>query len=385
MTLKIIQLLNDIDNAVGVIVERRAEYRDLVKLALEKLAAYSDNLEDIAAKVAVARKKLSGDWRGAVPAGEPLASTFDPPHVLEPVCHIIAADGSQIFPDRHGIAHYALIHIGALHYQPDSNLTPIEERFPDLIFGDRLVEDERDETLLAADISRIRDQRELETLISFSAGKDGPVVSLLDSPLHLWILGQKDTSQEIERWFLEQLERAKKAGLILAGYVDRPGSYGVTDLLALADLPVENIAREEAALNLFKGLPDRFLFEVLLKPGQRSAFFYNDSPFNKNHAGQKIGFFYINAGKLDEPVIARVETPCWVADEPTRLDQLHAAIWDQCQIVPGYPYVLARAHEIAVVTQENRREVENLIGGTMLQHGLMPKISAKAEFKSYTG
>lgn len=385
MTLEIYKILNEIDQAVEVIAERRVEYEKLVQLGLEKLRAYSDNLELLEAKVRIARRKLDENWRGAVPAGEPIASVFDPPTDLEPVRHVIAADGSQIFPDRHGIAHYALINIGTFHIQPGSGLTPRARTIPGLIYGPRLLDDEQIESLQAADISRDRDKQELSLLIDLGSKQTGATVALLDSPLLLWILGQTDPGAVIKRWFIEQLESAERIGLLLAGYVDRPGSRGVADLLALASLPDENIIRGEPALSLFKDMPDRLIFEAILAPGQRSALFSSDSPINRELKKQKIAFFYVNMGTPGEPAVARVETPFWVAGDPQRLGQLHTAIWDQCQSLPGYPYALSRAHEIAVVTQEHRRELETMIAGAMLGRGLAPKASAKAIFKNFTG
>ena len=186
-------------------------------------------------------------------------------------------------------------------------------------------------------------------------------------------------------WFVAQLGKAQTAGVLLAGYVDRPGSRGVADLLALAPLEAEQITQENKALRRFKQMPDRTFFRRVLEPGQRSALFISSSPFNPILTGHgedlQIAVFYLNVGGPGDPAIARVETPCWVANDPVKLGQLHAAIWEQCQAPGRYPYVLARAHEIAVVDMEQRRELENILAGAMLSRGLTPNISAKSLLK----
>ncbi len=386
MALELHELITEIDSAAEALATQHAEYRTLARDALGRLEAYSEQLDLLAKKAGTAREKLGGLWRGAVPAGEPINAAFDPPADLPSIEHVIATDGSQIFPDRHGIAHYALVNVGAIHLRPDSGLAPVTRTFPELFYGNRLRDDEKAEALEVADISRERDQRELEKLVELSAAQNSPAVALMDSPLLLWIL-QPDPQKELLDWFIKQLWRARQAGVLLAGYVDRPGSRGVADLLALAPLDDNQIT--QANLAAFKEMPDRSFFRVRLKPGQRSALFVSDSPFNRKYLSPldpefEIAFFYLNVGQDDDPVIARVETPCWVARDPLRLGQLHAAVWEQCRAPGRYPYVLARAHEVAVVTQEQRRELENILAAAMLARGLRPEQSAKSVLKSLT-
>jgi hypothetical protein len=228
----------------------------------------------------------------------------------------------------------------------------------------------------------------LSKLIELSGAQSGSVVALMDSPLLLWILGEPGQRGELEAWFVKQLQRAQARGMLLAGYVDRPGSRGVAGLLALAPLPEGQITQDNPRIREFKNMPDRAIFRTKLEPGQRSALFISTSPFNPKlkeyDQGLQIAFFYLNVGGAGDPAIARVETPCWVAHDKTRLGQLHAAIWEQCQAPGRYPYILARAHEIAVVNQEQRHELENMLASAMLAQGLTPQASAKSFLKTLT-
>lgn len=388
MTLETHKLLDKIEAAAESLRLRQDEHRRLAAQARTLLDQHSEQLALLNRKVEIAREKLGGNWRGARPLHEPVGQVFDPPAGLPPVRHVVAADGSQIYPNRHTIAYYALVHIGTFHLQPGSGLAPEEATYPDLLYGERLQDQEQGESLEAADISRERDKQELIRLVALGAAQSGPTVALMDSPLLLWIL-QPDPKKELLDWFVERLETARSAGLLLAGYVDRPGSRGVADLLALASLPDEAISQDHPGLRKFKTLPDQTIFAGRLGPGQRSALFASDSPFNhklaRRHPDYEIAFFFINVGSADDTALARVETPCWVARDSVRLGQLHAALWAQCQAPGRYPYPLARAHEIAVVTQEQRQALEEMLMGSMLARHLRPELSPKQSLKEMTG
>lgn len=388
MALELYQLLDHIDEAAETLAQKNQQYQGYARAARALLQQYSHQLVEIQDKLNRLSKDAREKWRGAEPAGEPIGRTFDPPAELDPVQHILATDGSQIYPDRHGIAHYALINIGAIHLRPNSGQAPETSTYPDLLYGDRMQAEEKAEALEAADISRERDKKELETLVNLGAQQAGPTVALMDSPLLLWILGQPGKQSELEQWFIKQLRAAHNADLLLAGYVDRPGSRGVSDLLSLAVAADDRLQKGQVPDNPFQQMPDRTIFRHILEPGQRSALFISSSPFNpilkEQGEAYQIAFFYINAGSPNDPAIARVETPCWVANDPAKLGQLHAAIWAQCQAPGRYPYVLARAHEVAVVTTQQRHELENMLANAMLNRGLRPQQSAKSFLKTLT-
>jgi hypothetical protein len=389
MTLELYRLLDKIEEAASTLASQRDEYERLAGEALERLVAHSDELEALKEKAEHARTTLGGIWRGALPTSEPIGEPYRPTEPVAPANHVIATDGSQIFPDRHGIAHYALINIGAIHTRPGSGQAPDEATFPDLIFGSQLRDDETAEPLQAAEVSRERDKQELGRLIDLSVRQENGVVALMDSPLLLWILGTEPGQRaDLEAWFIEQLRRARDAGVLLAGYVDRPGSRGVAELLALAPLNAADITKDNPAIRTFRDMPDRIIFRRLLVPGERSALFVSGSPFNRILARQdaalEVAFFYLNVGTPRDPAIARVEAPRWVTDDPVRLGQLHYAIWEQCQAPGRYPYVLARAHEIAVVGSDHRIELEALLANAMLRRGLRPRTSAKSFLKTLT-
>ena len=61
-----------------------------------------------------------------------------------------------------------------------------------------------------------------------------------------------------------------------------------------------------------------------------------------------------------------------------------AAIYANCEPT-RYPYVLARAHELAVVSQAEKADLEQMLFQALLRNGLMPEVSFKAANKLLTG
>ena len=153
-----------------------------------------------------------------------------------------------------------------------------------------------------------------------------------------------------------------------------------TALLYLAHLePQERHDVQRLSDTGFRGLTDRALFG-LLQPGERSALFVRGTASNREYQarGQAIHFYYLNTGAD----LARVEVPEWVARQPAKLDLLHAAVYNQCLYNNGYPYILTRADELAVILGDERRVLEEMLMQAMVRNGLsLPELSRKAQQK----
>ena len=104
-------------------------------------------------------------------------------------------------------------------------------------------------------------------------------------------------------------------------------------------------------------------------------------------SGDRIAFAYANFARKPgraNAAIARIEVPGWIASDSAKLDLAQAAIYANCEPT-SYPYVLARAHELAVVGGAEKEGLEQMLFQTMLRSGLMPEISFKAANKLLTG
>ena len=208
---------------------------------------------------------------------------------------------------------------------------------------------------------------------------------MTDGTLLLWVLEESPEEQRRAKIkaYVHHLARLRNVSAAAGGFISRPRYPDVLRLVWLAQLG-EKATRQAMENNPFLGLADRGLFDFLA-PGQRSACFVSPSPVNKHYGEHQIGFFYVNVGDEQQTEIARVETPEWVWRSPEWLDRLHGAVMAQCRLVTPYPYVLARAHELAVITTDERRQLESFVQAALLRHGVRGQPSQKQFLKGLTG
>ena len=112
------------------------------------------------------------------------------------------------------------------------------------------------------------------------------------------------------------------------------------------------------------GVTDLWLFDQLLLHGERSAVFGLQARSKAVYQGSlALHFFYINVSQTDHPKTARIEIPAWVSQNKAEIDLLHTALLEQCAILGAkpYPYILHRAHETAVVSLQDKQQIEQLL------------------------
>jgi hypothetical protein len=331
----------------------------------ERLAALADSVE-------------GQRQRCAIPTAEPLDARVPAPETPAQAT-ILAADGSQIYPDPHGLAFYYLINVGSLIYHHGSGQAPragSEARLGYAVDADGAV-------LSAERINARRDVAEMQRLADLAEeSPPGPTMALLDSTLGLraWGATIPQAEQEaLQSSYQAQMDRVRLAGAALTGFVARSRQAGTVKLLDLARL--EDPAGPLAEPSPFAGLTDQMLWGDL-GPGQRSALFLQPGAL-------PVYFFYLNTEPPDgqrwaeaESEPARVELPEWAALSPEKLSQVHALVYDQCRINDGYPYALTRADELAIILNQEREALEAMILRAMNRQGMsLPRISAKAAQK----
>jgi hypothetical protein len=379
-------LLPQVDGLGRSAAERARDLAAKVPQALQALAAAAKlPREELGRLIG----RAGGRWPGALPTSEPIDAVYPcPPHPER--LNIVAADGSQVYPDRHGLALFYLINIGSIRIEHGSGLAPEASSTPRILYeeGDLFGEDEG--LIPSALVDGQRDAAELAELARRAeACGHAPTLAILDNGLLLWLaLQMKDSHRgEVGRVlsaYLEQLGRLQAVGAAVAGFVDRPRNANVLALLHLASLTVDEVSEEALRVNPWRGLTDRTLFAQWLRPGERSARFEHASPVNEQFraAGHAVEFFYLCCG---EDQIARVEVPSWVGADPERMAIVHSGIIQQCHTPEGFPYALVRAHELAVVSVEDRRALEGMLAEALLRHGLPAQPSQKSMTKQWTG
>jgi len=354
---------------IGVGARERQESLDKQRnRARDLFSFYADRVDELQAKVERARQHdpnlrcalpLAGRLDASYPAVEHSLSPVSPSRVI-----LLAADGSQINPDRHAPVLYSLINVGAVVIELGSGKPPAIFTFSDLKYGDELYTETG--TLSEDMIALGRDLAERNKLLDLAANYPSPIIALTDGPVELW--GAKNGTEEAYRASLEKhlsiLSQLQAKGVTVAGYVDKPGADLVVRLLEIAALPDDQLklkdVRQKRSL---RGVTDRWLYGFL-PGGHRSTVFGLQSSSRAHYTGNlALHFFYLNVGSENRPSLVRVEIPKWVADDEEKLHLLHASLLEQCKIMAArpYPYILHRAHEVAVVTFDEKRQVEQML------------------------
>jgi hypothetical protein len=370
MALNFQQLFEKI-REIGLGARTRQEAQDnLRKQARALLDAWADKRAELRDKLERARQ-ADPSLRCAIPLDQERLDAAFPPPANQGSVTLLAADGSQILPDRHAALQYSLVNVGAIAMQSGSGGTP--EVFTDshLLFGDELFT----ETGLVTGeaIEQRRDIAERRKLLELAPGYPAPVLALTDGPVELW--GAKGAGEDDYRKNLEIhksiLSQLQARGVSVAGYVDKPGANLVVRTLEIARLSTDEEFKEIRKLHSLRGVTDRWLYGFL-PGGHRSAVFGLQSGSRVHYTGDlALHFFYLNVGDTRHAWLVRVEIPKWVADDVQQLNLLHAALLEQCQIMGArpYPYILHRAHEIAVVKFEEKAQIEQMLELELRQAG----------------
>jgi hypothetical protein len=388
---EILSSINDIADAAPqyqrALNERRTAARKLFGKTIDQ-----DQLRDKIRKAV----SLSRNLRCAVPTAESLNQAFPLPEDIAER-EIIAADGSQVNPSRHLAVRYFLLNLAAIHFPADPGGTPEvwrqSELFSEINVDWKGINEDR-----VAYLRDVKERRVIGALVKEWRSGEG-VITLTDGPLELWLRSgdgpqSGDAKENAMSDYLDSLVTLKDSGAIAAGYVDKPRAALVVEALEIERLKpgdLDEYFAQKKDYHQFEGITDGDLFGgILARPGDRSAVFelqFSEAGiYKKTSLDLALHFFYLNVGReVDKPVLARVEIPAWVAADPDKLAALQAALFSQCGLLGEvrYPYVLHRAHEEAVVTFEDREELDRLIIEEFARHGIpVGEVSNKQSAKN---
>ena len=392
-----------------LLVSRRAEEERRLKLAQQILADQADRWQELAAFAETTRDRV------AVPTG-PLDERIPaPPRMASYTA--LATDGSEIDPDRHGPGgNFFVINIGLARIpygQPgrevllrsvsrlgytDEELFIVDPGNPrrQVPVRDRHLDAQRtvDELRALADLA--------ETEVAQHG--DMPIVALVDGTLLFSVLEERPQDflrQHFYSEYVAQLDRLRQADVALAAYASRTRGADLMSLLrALCGgdpatctmcearqtkmfAPGEDGRRGDksaarpAPLHAtcpLRGITDAQVLGRGLRQWDRSALLRVRSnvhdPFYGEH---RVYFFLLDTGAE----VARVELPEWVARDRRKLGWVHSALVDQCEKGFGYPAVLARADDRAVLSSSDRVVLDGLVRQELARRGVLATPSAK--------
>jgi len=349
------------------------------------------NYQSIWKKIYTAREHDAG-FRGAGPVeSEPINYAYPLPACPERAT-ILAADGSQVYPDAHAASIYYLTNIAVFiyHHGADNALPePITE--PGLYYQLADTHDREGRMIANAAVNARRSIFEMQMLTreTLKVLDYAPLaLSIYDGPLLYWLGKEVPRGPELMEDYHEAMTFLQESDVRLCGYVDQPRSRFLINTLYLVNLEDDAITRGNLmTVGDMEGLDDRFLMRYLLEAGDRSALMIQQSPQNKDYKeklgeAREIVFFYINvASPGQEPYLARIEIPMWVAQSRTAVDQIHALLYNQCQIMDRYPYTLTRADECAVIRTHEKDALAEMIKIEMLKNNVALDGSQKLAMK----
>lgn len=344
---------------------RQREVSDLI-------ASYAGRLEALIARFDRAAEVIP-HLRCAVPIAEPLDTVVPMPDIPEKFT-VLAADGSQINPNRHARVAFCVINVGVVKLMRGSGLAPSVYTHSQLLDYDAIFLPGGG-MLSEGMVALKRDLREREALLEVEGDLKAPVISMTDGPLELYrdVQESPEFMQTLER-YLDVLGGLRAQQMLTLGYVDKPGSDLIGRLLELAAMEDGDLQDYQRQRRRFAGVSDLALVSGLLNnPGDRSAVFGIHSQTASHFRGDlALHFFYLNVGQPGKPHLARVEVPGWIALRQDLLGLLQAVLTEQAGILGTrpYPYILHRAHEEAIVTMPEHQHVEEMIVAEFARRGI---------------
>ena len=368
--------LIDIQNKLSDFSAQASAHKQKIALRQQEvtdlMTVYADRLDFLKARV-----NRVGDLvphlRCAVPVDESLDLAVPMPD-LPARFTLFAADGSQINPNRHAQVEFCVINVGVVKMLQGSGLAPKIYTYSHLLDYNSIFLPSGG-MITEGMVALMRDLREREALLDLAEDLQLPAISMTDGPLELYREPQEtaEFTQAMDR-YLHVLSHLRHQNLMTLGYVDKPGSDLIGRLLELVQLSDKDLTAYNNRPRRFAGVSDlRLMSERLKHPGDRSAIFKIYSQTSLKFRGDlALHFFYLNVGQVGKPHLARIEIPGWIARDPNLVGMVQAVLTEQAHLVGTrpYPYLLHRAHEVAVVTIAEHQHVEDMIVAEFQKRGI---------------
>jgi len=385
MPLDLLELSSQVRQMGQLLAHRRADEQRRLRLLDGLLAEYRDRWQELAELAETVRERV------AVPTG-PLDERIPPPNRLATYT-AMATDGAEIDPDRHGgSGEFYLINVGRARIpygQPHRDVELSSVSSLGYTDEDLYIVDPRDPRrqvpMRDRHLDALRTVEELRALADLAQNdsRSAPAVALVDGTLLFSVLEERPRDFLRSRFysdFVAQLERLRQAGVCVAAYASRSRGIDLVHLFraVCGSTPLDCGICNGAHACALRGLNDAHLIGRGLDRWDRSGLFRVRSNVHDPYYGiHRVYFFLLATG--DE--VARVEVPEWVASDQTMLGVLHAVLVDQCAKGFGYPAVLARADDRAVISLGDRGVLETLVQQELARRGVVARPSAKLSRK----
>jgi len=386
MPLDLLNVSSQVRRMGDFLVSRKGDEERRLRLAAEMLRELdwrdlAQRAELVSERVAVPTAPL--DERIPAPAR---AATYT----------ALATDGSEIDPDRHGgTGDFFVINVGRVRIpygQPDRDVqlksaTRIGYTDDDLFIVDAS-DPRRQVPMRDRHLDALRTVEELRALAELAETEhdqhgDVPIVALVDGTLLFSVLEERPRDFLRARFYtdyVDQLDRLRGADVAVAAYTSRTRGVDLVNLLraVCGASPAACDRCGGGPACALRGLTDAQLLGPGLGQWARSPLFRVRSNVHDPYYGaHRVYFCLLQTGGE----IARIELPEWVVQTPGQLALVHAVLVDQCAKGLGYPAVLARADDRAVVSPTDRQVLDTLVRQELARRGFRVRPSAKLHRK----
>lgn len=264
---------------------------------------------------------------------------------------LVAIDGSQILPSKELSYPIALVQTGYFIISFDEEARIEYDTDPNILISSDSVTN--GQTIREGDVSLIRQSKEIETakkLLEKLEDYPNPII-LLDGTLiysYMATLLPKTRNQAIKE-LVSFLNLAERKRIPVVGYIDTSYAKDLSTTLHL----IKDIKGEEELAD--PGYLDSELTEL----GDYTIPFIcrrKPIPDYENYAN-KICFSYL---RVNSKRVVRLEFPFWIWKKG-KYEDVISKILAEGIISHGYPRVLTRAHEVAVLTGQDKEKFNQIV------------------------
>lgn len=291
---------------------------------------------------------------------------------------VLSVDGSQIYPEGHLRFACAVVNVGSVSYLYTEPVRYSGLSRPRLLVADDLVSSDGGSVqhmLSKQTLDLERQKSEVQHASELlKTAKPRETFLFMDSPLIYSFLGPirhlvpRTSFASVIETLLRLLELCDQKHVYVIGYLAAPrsahwvNSLRYTVLCDRIPTACRQCITDCKGLSIVAcypliGITDASIYGSVLAPGQRSSSFTVQEKILDYYKSEtcdyreKISAMYI---KLAGGEVVRLEFPFydWMTDED--LERIHSVTLAQSILGFGYPYVLIRAHEKAVITMQER-------------------------------
>jgi len=273
---------------------------------------------------------------------------------------ILAVDGSRIEMQEGFPLPFYVINVSSVFEIIGKNHRHIEDSETQVYFRENDIYDSNGNFITEQDIDLNMLLQEAEFLAQ-KIKIHKPDISLVDGSLILWGLKKTATNeQEAIRKYEKPIIETNNARKAIAGFISGTRSREVIKTMGLY-FRKKNVQLDEKDKQLLRAITDAELMSVLLEENQRTSLFISTEKLLSNYSN-RIYFFFLKT-KYE---VVRIEVPDFLYENKQMFENLCSLILYEIERGQGYPLILKLAHFGAVISENEKRFLEDYVRKRMI-------------------